>query len=270
MRNGLLAALLLPALAPGLPPGAPMSDFGPSQVALGLYFDHSGQDFFEDYSPAMLNTTGLSLDYAPWSMLSLGLFAGAAELDVDVPDDRVDDTAAKGFNTGFSFHGGASARLATPRFASGTTRLVAFGTGGWFDAEDDQENRKRGLMTNAGLTVQYLALGKLNLVMGGEFQFLLFGEQTSSIRKEPERFGLSVPALEPQHYVRGLVGVEWFFQGRNKPFVSLAFRPTGSTGWHEHLGLRDGSVSITLGAIATLPGKGKNQIQEDEPGLAED
>ena len=28
-----------------------MSDFGPSQVSLGLFFDHSGQDLFEDGLP---------------------------------------------------------------------------------------------------------------------------------------------------------------------------------------------------------------------------
>lgn len=268
-RNGLLPALLLPALALGFPPGSPMSDFGPSQVSLGLFFDHSGQDLFEDGAPSVINSNGLSADYAPWQWLAVGAFAGSAEFDVDVPDNRLDDTSAYGFNTGLSFYGGASLKLATPRFASGTTRLVAYGAAAYLNAEDENENRKSGVMTNSGLSVQYLVRDRLNLVIGGEFQALLEGEQTSSVRSEPEPFGMTAPA-GPMDYMRGLIGFEWYFKGRNRPFVSLAFRPTGSTTWHDHLGLRNASVSITLGAIATLPGKGRNQIQEEEPGLAED
>ena len=55
--------------------------------------------------------------------------------------------------------------------------------------------------------------------------------------------------------------MEYFFKGKNRPFLSVAFRPTGATDWHEHLGLRNASVSITLGAITTLPGKGPGQIR---------
>jgi hypothetical protein len=160
-------------------------------------------------------------------------------------------------------------KLATPRFASGTTRLVAYGTAAYLNAEDEFDNKKTGVMTNSGLSVQYLVRDRLNLVIGGEFQALLEGEQTSFNRTSPEPFGLTSP-VGPVDYLRGLIGIEWFFKGKNRPFVSLAVRPTGTTAWHDHLGLRNASISITLGAIATLPGKGKNQIQEEEPGLAED
>lgn len=267
--TGVAGLLLFPALALGFPPGSPMSDFGPSQVALGLFFDHSGQDLFEDGSPSVINSNGLSVDYAPWQWFALGAFGGSAEFDVDVPDARLNDTSAYGFNTGLSFYGGGSLKLATPRFASGTTRLVAYGIAAYLNAEDENGNKKTGVMTNSGLSVQYQVRERFNIVIGGEFQALLEGEQTSSIRSEPEPFGLAAPA-GPIDYMRGLVGFEWYFKGKNRPFVSLAIRPTGTTNWHDHLGLRNASVSITLGAIATLPGKGKNQIQEEEPGLAED
>ena len=62
--------------------------------------------------------------------------------------------------------------------------------------------------------------------------------------------------------------VEYYFKGPNRPFISLAFRPTGALGFEDKLGLRGGAIGITLGAIATLPTKGKTQIEEEEPGLA--
>ena len=246
-----------------------MSDFGPSQVALGLFYDHSGQDLFENSSPSVLNTMGLSVDYAPWPYVAIGVFGGAAEFDVDVPDYLVDDTAAKGFNTSLSFYGGGSAKLATPRFVGGTTRLVAYGSAGWVDATDDFDNEKRGLMCNAGGSLQFLTWGRLNFVLGGEFQALVLGEQTSSLNTEPEPFGLAAP-VGAMDYFRGLVGIEYNFKGKNQPFISVAFRPTGATNWHDNLGIRNASISVVLGAIATLPGTGVSQVQEEEPGMSED
>lgn len=267
MRTGIPTLLLLPSLVLAVPPGTPMSDFGPSQVSLGLFFDHSGQDVFQEAAPSVLNTTGLSIEYAPWPYLAVGAFGGAAEFDVDVPEGSIDSSL--GYNTGFSFYGGGSLKLATPRFLSGTTRLVAQATAGYLRAEDDFGNVKAGIMTNSGASAQVLAWGRLNLVLGGEFQALLRGEQTSSLEKTPRIFGISEP-VGVMDYLRGLAGIEYYFNARNRPFVSVAIRPTGASGWHDHLGLRNGSISVTLGAIATLPKKGKNEVNEEEPGLEED
>lgn len=269
MKTTAFCLLLAPVLALGVPPGAPLSDLGPSQVSLGLFFDHSGQDLSEEIFPSMLNTMGLSAEYAPWPYVAFGIFAGAAEFDVDVPDDRTNDTASKGFNSGLSFSGGGSLKLSTPHFLSGTTRFVAHGTAAYFNATDDFENEKRGIMTNTGLTLQVLAWGRVNFVLGGEFQALLEGEQRSAIRDDPEPFGLSAP-VGPVDYLRGLAGIEYYFPGKNRPFISIAVRPTGVSGWHDHLGLRNASVSVTLGAITTLLSNGKNQVQEEEPGLSID
>jgi hypothetical protein len=247
-----------------------MSDFGPNQVSMSLFFDHSGQDLFEESAPSMLNTMGLSADYAPWPYLSIGVFGGGAELDVDLPDSRVGDDSAFGFDTDLSLYGGASGKLATPRFAGGTTRLVAHGSAAWFNAEDANRNVKRGLMCNAGATLQFQAWGRMNFVLGGEFQAILRGEQESPLTTSAQPFGLAAPS-GPIDYMRGIIGVEYFFKGKNQPFLSVAVRPTGATNVHDHLGLRNASISVSLGAIATLPSKwGGSQIQEEEPGLAED
>jgi hypothetical protein len=55
--------------------------------------------------------------------------------------------------------------------------------------------------------------------------------------------------------------LEYTFAGKNKPFVSLAFRSGGEPGWEEGLGIRNGAVSITMGAIASF---GKN-VEEQPP-----
>ena len=69
--------------------------------------------------------------------------------------------------------------------------------------------------------------------------------------------------------MRGIVGVEYYFKGKNRPFVSVAFRPTGAIGWHDELGLRNASISVSLGAMATL-GKEKPDAGEDEPGMIDE
>jgi hypothetical protein len=245
-----------------------MSDFGPSQVSLSLFFDHSGQDLFEEAAPSVLNMAGLSLDYAPWPFVQAGVFGGATEFDVALPLSRLGDTSARAFNTDYSLSGGASLKLATPRFASGTTRLVGFGSVTYYDNQDEPGNGKQGLVYDGGATVQYLVGDRLNLVLGGEF-FAVTGEQKSARGGDVTEFANSQPQKGPIDFARGIVGVEWFFKGRNRPFISVAFRPTGSLDWHDELGLRGGSISVSLGAMATI-GKKLPDAGEEEQGMADE
>src|SRR5690606_24728566 len=246
--------------------GSPMSEFGPSQVSLGWFFDHSGQDLFEDGYPSLLNTTGFSLDYAPWTYVQLGVFGGVSEFDVALPEKRAGEPDAAAYNTDYRFTGGGTLKLASPRFASGTTRVVAYGSAAYLDSEDDMGNSKKGNLYQAGATVQYLFRDRLNFALGGEFR-ALDGEQISS-RGGYEPFGISAPGGIVD-YMRGVAGVEYFFKGRNRPFVSVAFRPTGSIGWHDKLGLRNASISISLGAMTNLGKMGEIQ-EEDGSDLMDD
>lgn len=261
------AALWLPALAAAFPPGAPMSDFGPSQVSLSAYFDHSGQDLYEEGAPSVLNSTGLSVDYAPWPFVQAGLFGGASEFDIALPESRLKEDSAFAFNTDYALSAGASLKLATPRFAGGTTRAVAFGSAMFFDNEDELGNGRMGMFYNGGATVQYLFRGRLNLVLGAEI-FAIVGEQRTARSGGDDPFGVT-QAGGTVDLMRGIVGVEYYFKGKNKPFVSVAFRPSGSTERHDDLGLRGASISVSLGAMATL-GKMKPDAGDEEPGIIDE
>jgi hypothetical protein len=261
-----ILTLALPALGLCFPPGAPMSDFGPSQISLSAFFDHSGQDLFEDQSPSILNSTGLSLDYGPWQFLQFGIFGGASEFDVALPESRMADSAAFAFNTDYTFSGGASLKLATPRFASGTTRLVAFGSATYVNNEDAPGNAKKALISDGGASIQYLFLNRINLILGGEAH-TFFGEQRRSSDDKVEPYSLSHPSGFID-YFRGLVGAEYYFKGPNHPFISIAFRPTGNIGWQDQLGFRNASISISLGAMTTL-GKNKQETGEEDNGMVD-
>ena len=96
-----------------------MSDFGPAQVSLAAYFDHSGQDLFEDASPSLLNSTGFSLDYGPWPFLQFGLFGGVTEFDIALSESRKGEPGAVAYNSDYTFSAGGSLKLATPRIRRG-------------------------------------------------------------------------------------------------------------------------------------------------------
>ncbi len=265
MKNYITAlAFFLPALGFGFPPGSPMSEFGPSQVSLGVFYDHSGQDLYLDNYPSILNSTGFSLDYAPWSLIQVGVFGGGGELDVAVPDPSVADTSIHSFNTDYSPYGGASGKLSTPRFAYNTTRAVAFGSAAFLKSSDVNGNSRQAAIYNAGLSIQIMIWDKLNLAIGGEF-YAWDGTQTKKGTSLSEPFGLSEINGVVDH-LRGVIGVEYFFKGKNRPFISIAFRPTGNIGWHDNLGLRNASISISLGAMASL-GKLKPETEEDDPAI---
>ena len=256
-RN-IMSVLLGAALAAmASPPGSPMSEFGPSQVGVGLFFDHSGQNVFREKAPSVMNEAGMSVDYAPWPYLQYGVFGGGAEFDVSVPASRQTGTAVpRSFDGDYAFFGGGSTKLATPRIFSNTSRVVAFGAGTYFNNEDKDKNVKKGMLYNAGGTVQVLVNKRLNLVAGAEFYALDGSQQSSTGSSQP--FGLTTGdgGLD---YVRAIVGFDYFLKGKNHPFISLAFRPSSGLGWNDNLGLRGGSISICLGAIATLGGDGQEQ-----------
>ena len=260
-------ALLIPATGMCFPPGSPMSDFGPEQVSLAAYFDHSGQELFLDMSPSVLNSTGFSLDYAPWTYLQMGLFGGLTEFDIGLPESRLSDPTAVAYNSDYTFSAGGSLKLATPRFAAGSTRAVSFGSVTYLDSKDEPGNARTGLIYNAGATIQYLLMKRVNFVLGGEF-YTLVGEQTRASDNRTEPFGTS-EVLGLIDYGRGIIGIEYFFSGKNRPFISVAFRPTGNMGWHNELGLRNASISISLGAMASI-GKDKQGAREDVGGMIDE
>jgi hypothetical protein len=259
-------SVLIPALGFAFPPGSPMSEFGPSQISLGAFFDHSGQDLFEDGYPSVLNSTGLSLDYAPWTFVQMGVFGGGGELDIGIPDGKLSDSSVHAYNTDYNVYGGASGKLATPRFGANTTRAVAFGSAAYLNSSDAFGNSKMVLIYNAGATAQFIFWNKLNFVVGAEF-YAWEGEQKSA-RGKIEPFGVSA-STGIGDYFRGIVGVEYFFKGANRPFISIAVRPTGNLGWNDDLGLRNASISVSLGAMTSL-GKAKVEAGEDEPSLTDE
>jgi len=251
MRPAFFSAIaLIAGSAVAAPPGSPMTEFGPRQVAVSAFFDHNGLTFYEDPATSILNTAGLAVEYAPWRYLQVGAFGGASELDIAVPDRRMNDPNAHSFDGDYSFTGGATAKAATPRLFQDALRLVGYGSGAWFQVEDAAGNIRRGMYYQGGATLQYAIGRSFNLALGGEYH-AVDGEQENT-RKEVQPFGLN--AATDFDALRGVVGVEYTFPQKNRPFISLSFRPTGSLDWDDRLGLKNGSIAVSFGVIADIGG----------------
>lgn len=249
-----------------LPPGAPMSDFGPKQFALTASFDHNGLLLYDDGSPSILNTVGLGAEYAPWRMIQLGVFLGATEFDIAVPESRKNDPRAFAFNSDYNFSGGASIKLASPRFAGESLRLVAYGSGQWVQAKDSFGNERFGLYYQAGGSLQWSPIPRLTLVLGGEYHALDGTQKNSAGRELP--FGLE--GLTPVEAGRGLVGVEYVMPQKNRPFFNVSLRPTGNIGWNEKLGIQGASLSVTFGVMTDIGSATVGHQEEEDFGPLED
>jgi hypothetical protein len=272
LTKSLLATVLGCAAAWATPPGATLSELKAKQMALGLYFDQSGQQLFEDGSQSLLNTTGAALEYALADYVQVGGFLGAAELQVDVPPgykdgDLVNGQTLRVFDPGYSLYYGLTAKLASPRFLLGMARFVGYGQANFIDAEDDAGNKKEGTFYHAGLTGQVEYRG-FNFVLGGEFYALVDGEQRSARGGSKQPFGLHAPAGNLD-YARGIVGVEYFFKGAKRSFVSVVFRPTGSLGYDDAFGLQGGSVAVTLGAITGFAKQSDQPVDDESRSLGD-
>lgn len=247
-------------MALAMPPGAPMGDFGPNQLAVSAFFDHNGLSLYEDPAMAVMNTAGLGIEYAPLRFVQIGAFAGGTEVDVAVPDSRQSDTAARAFNGDYSFAGGGELKLATPHFVGDAMRFVAYGNATWFRAEDASGNLRSGFYYQGGLTLQWTVMPRLNLVLGAEYH-ALDGTQENTLKKQ-SGFGLN--AAEEVDAGRGLIGVEYTFPQKNRPFISVSFRPNGNLGWDDRLGIKNASVAVSFGVITDLgrvaPGKQEEEV----------
>ncbi len=206
--------------------------------------------------------------------MEVGIFGGMAEFNVGVPpgkkigDPDGNGSTLKNFESGYDLFGGASAKLATPRFLSGKARFVGYGTASIIKAEDKPGNRKSGKFYNSGILGLLDLPHRFTVILGGEFYAIDEGSQESAAGTGSKTFGMSEPNGTMDH-IRAVVGVEYFFKGRNRSFISLAFRPTGELGYEDNLGLQGGSISLTLGAISNFGNKVGQSSEDDGPTLDE-
>jgi len=243
------------------PAGAPLTDYGPAKMALGLYFDHSGQELFNDNQRAhsLLNTTGAQLTYAPFRVLQIGVYVGGAEFD---HDPSADDPDGPGFNANYSLTFGASGKIFTPGFMSDKLRGLLFGSMGFLKAEDGYRNVRQVFECHSGLGLQYQVIKIMKLGIGAEVYYLDGEQGNDSVSTGSNPFG-------NRDLYRGLISMEFYpktnpdlIQGQ--PFICISFRFTGDMGWDENLGLKNGSLSITLGWITDfLYGKYKEEKEEE-------
>lgn len=253
------AALALSStLACAAPSGVPLAEFGPREAAIGLFFDHQGLTLFEDPASATLNMAGLSLEVAPWRFVQLGIHSGGAEFDVAVPESRQNDVTATAFNGDYNIFAGGTAKLSTPRFWGERFNLAIHGNGTWFQNEDPAGNQKNGFFYQAAGSLQWRITKRVNVVLGGEWTALDGDQENTLGDKGP--FGLNQP--EPVDVLRGLVGVDVFLPGKNQPFISICFKPTGAIDYDDKLGIRGAALSVSLGMIAPL-GKTSLPAQEE-------
>ncbi len=260
-----IASLLLLALTvEAYPPGSPMTEFGPNQMALGVYLEQSGQNVFAENVPSFLNTTGVNLDYAPLQYLQLGVFGGGGTFDNDIQKTSESKPNIQRFESGFMWQGGVSTKLATPRFIKNSTRLVTYGSANYFSATSSKSSVyvAKSFVYEVGGSVQILVHPKFNLVLGGEFM-AFDGTHTNDKGKE------SAFSNVPEDQFRGLIGFEYYVMGKNKSYISVALRPSQNFGWEDKHGFTGAALSISLGAISITSQKGNLENGEEDSENAE-
>jgi hypothetical protein len=127
-------------------------------------------------------------------------------------------------------------------------RVSAFGQASYFNAEDAVGNGRKGLNYLAGGAFQWEWQRKLNIGFGGEW-LAIDGTQKNSLGDEAP-FGLH--SASGTEEFRGLLAFEYTFSGKNKPFISVVFRSGAEPDWDDNVGIRNGSIAVTMGAIANF------------------
>lgn len=238
-----------------LSPGGPFYDYGPAKMSLGAFYDHSGQTIYdvENSTQSVLNSTGIQATYAPWRWIQLGGSLGTAEFDHEKNKTSIDP-----FNGTYQLYWGGSAKLYTPRFAKNRMLLLMYGSVNQVEAKDGS-NIRDIWEYHAGLAAGISFTKTLSMYLGSEFYFL-DGEQKNSLN-DREPFG-------NQDLVRGLLAFEYVPKNsssalRGSPYISFEIRPTPNYGYSQSLGLKNTSLSVSIG-VTSFYLYGKYKAMQDE------
>ena len=240
-----LFAVYLSALAASL--GAanianPTIPLPEARVAIGASYHLGGYSLTNDTIPALFNRIHGRVEYGPFKYLTLGIDAGATQIDVD-RYVHANDTFPI-FHGKFGFSGGAHLKLSTPSFARHLISFLSIAEATYFSSRN-KHSASYGGIDGTGIIGIQVHIPGFGYVSAGPWVYVIQGENRS--------FDGTTNFYSNTDNIRGWLAIDYFpklkDESSNKPYLSLEFSISPRANYSERIPVQAFSVSVSIGSI---------------------
>ncbi|MBN1307047.1 MAG: hypothetical protein JXA18_03960 [Chitinispirillaceae bacterium] len=210
-----------------------------ARIAIGASYHLGGYSLTNDTVPALFNRIHGRFEYGPYKHLTLGIDAGAVQIEVD----RYHDTVPV-FHGKFGFSGGAHLKLSTPSFAKKIISFIAIVQATLFKSQN-KHSAYYGGKDGTGIIGIQLHIPGFGYISAGPWVYLIQGENSS--------FNGKKNFYSNTDNVRGWLAIDYFPKiadvSSNKPYLSFEFSISPKATYSERIPVQAFSVSISIGSI---------------------
>jgi len=247
MKNRIEGFCMLLALA--MPPctlaanAAPLSTILPvARMALGGGYELGGNTISNDSVASISNRMHGFLAFAPFSFLTIGIDAGATQMDV-AADTNARDTFGI-FHGNYGFSGGAHISLGTPFFYNGLFRVVCLGKATIFSSANTEGAVYGGKDGVGALGLQFHI---------ARFGYITAGPQVYLIQGQNKSYSGTRHKYSNINNVRGWIALDFFppdkLESKNKFFISLEASIGPRIAFGKQAPVQEFGFSVSLGSI---------------------
>jgi hypothetical protein len=211
-----------------------------ARVAVGGSYHLGGYALTNSNIPALFNRIHGRLEYAPLNHLTLGLDAGAAQIDVDRYDDSVPI-----FHGKFGFSGGAHLKVSSPPVIRQMVSVIAIVQATLFESQN-KYTASYGGKDGTGIIGIQVRIPGFGYISAGPWVYLIEGENKS--------FDGTTQFYSNTDNVRGWMAVDYFpkikEESSNKPYLSFEFSISPKATSTKRIPVQAFSFSVSIGSIS--------------------
>ena len=238
-RHCLLYAIGLASAASAANLANPTITLPEARVAVGVSYHLGGYSLTNDSIPALFNRIHGRVEFGPVKYLTIGIDAGATQIEVD----RYNDTAAV-FHGKYGFSGGGHLKLSSPPFAHQYLSFIVIAQATIFNSINKFSAAYGGKDGTGAIGLQ-LHIPGFGYITAGPWVYLIQGTNKS--------YDGESAFYSNTDNVRGWCAIDYFPKMKdpssNKPYVSLEFSMSPRVTYSERIPVQAFSVSISIGSI---------------------
>ncbi len=215
----------------------------PDRIAAGVSYHAGGYSITNDTVPCILNRIMANISYSPFQHVTIGISAGATQMDI-AKDTTAKDTFGL-YHSGYGFSGGAHLSVGTPMYFNNSLGLVGILQGTYFSTKNDLGAMYSGLDANGGLGLQY-HVSDFGYITAGSSVYMIFGKNKGYNGAEGKYSNIN--------NVRGWLAIDYFppqpMGSKNLMYISLELFVSPKVKFNDSRApLQEMGFSISIGSI---------------------
>ena len=211
-----------------------------ARIAIGASYHLGGYSLTNQEIPSLFNRIHGRVEYGPFKYLTIGLDAGATQVDVDGIGDTM-----PAFHGKFGFSGGGHLKLSTPSFFKQYLSVIAIAQATIFSSENEFSASYSGKDGTGVVGLQAYIPG---------FGYITAGPWVYIIQGTNKGFDGKSGFYSNTDNIRGWVAIDFFPKmgevTSNKPYISLEVSISPKATYSDRIPVQAFSVSLSVGAIS--------------------